>query len=251
VVVCGGGLTGIEIATEIADAHPRLRTQLVSARPPGGWMSPRARDYLDSTFDTLGVDVLDGVRVERVDPGGLVGTDGVTRPFDLCVWATGFTVPDLARTSGLAVAPNGRALVDATLRSISHPDVYVIGDAAAVAGTWGTQLAMGCRSGGLTAPAVADVITARLSGAEPRPFRYRYFHECVSLGRRRGLVQFLAEDETPKDRVLTGRKALWYKDIVLHAARVYLRHPGPYTLRRRRRRPPSAIASSPGSRRGA
>ena len=80
-------------------------------------------------------------------------------------------MPDLARASGLAVNAGGRAVVDTTLRSVSHPDVYVIGDAAAAPGAWGEQLAMGCRSGGFTGPQVADIVAARLAGREPKPFR--------------------------------------------------------------------------------
>jgi hypothetical protein len=80
---------------------------------------------------------------------------------------------------------------------------------------------------------VADVIAARLTGRQPGPFRYRYFHECISLGRRHGVVQFLAADETPKERVLTGRAAIAYKNATLNGARLMFRWPGPYPARRR------------------
>jgi NADH dehydrogenase len=241
VTVCGGGLTGMEIVTEIAHAYPELGTRLVSAGTPGGWMAPKARTYLDETFARLGVDVVDGVRVDHVEEGKLVTTHGSTIPFDLCVWAGGFTVPSLARASGLEVATDGRALVDATLESVSHPGVYVIGDAASVSGSWGEQLAMGCRSGGFTGPVVADVIAARLTGRDPKPFTYRYFHECLSLGRQHGLIQFLNADESPKNRILTGRKAIWYKNAVLGSAKVLFRHPGPVFARRRRLVPAAGV----------
>ncbi len=233
VTVCGGGLTGIETVTEIATAFPGARTQLVSSGTPGGWLSDKARRYLDDTFAALGVRVVDHARIDRVEPTNLVLADGRRIPFELCVWAAGFTVPTLARTSGLAVNATGRALVDSTLRSVSHDDVYVIGDAAAVAGRWGEQLAMGCRSGGFTGPKVADVIAARLTGRDPKPFTYRYIHECISLGRRHGLVQFLNADETPKNRILTGRKAITYKNTTLNGARLLFRHSGPVLARRR------------------
>lgn len=233
VTVCGGGLTGIETVTEIATAFPGIRTQLVSSGTPGGWLSEKARRYLDDTFTGVGVQVVDNARVDRVEPTSLVLADGRHIPFELCVWAGGFTVPALARTAGLAVNATNRALVDATLRSVSHHDVYVIGDAAAVAGSWGEQLAMGCRSGGFTGPKVADIIAARLTGRDPKPFSYRYIHECISLGRRHGLVQFLNADETPKNRILTGRKAITYKNTTLNGARLLFRHCGPVLARRR------------------
>lgn len=233
VTVCGGGLTGLETVAEIAESFPNIHTRLVSASTPGGWFSAKGRGYLDRTLTTLGVDVVDRARVASVDEGRLVLSDSSTIPFELCIWAGGFRVPDLARRSGLVVDTADRALVDRTLRSISHPDVYVIGDAAAVSGPWGDQLAMGCRSGGFTGPVVGDVIAARLTGREPKQFRYRYFHECLSLGRRHGLIQFLNADETPKNRILTGRKAIAYKNATLNGAKFLFRHTGPALARRR------------------
>jgi NADH dehydrogenase FAD-containing subunit len=172
-----------------------------------------------------------------VEPGCLVLADGRRLAFGLCVWAGGFTVPTLARKAGLAVNQADRALVDATFRSVTHPDVYVIGDAAAIAGAWGEQLAMGCRTGGFTGPKVADIIAARLTGRDPQPFAYRYIHECISLGRRHGLVQFLNRDETPKDQILTGRKAIMYKNATLNGAKLLFRHSGPMLARRRHLNP--------------
>ncbi len=244
VVVCGGGLTGIETAGEIAESFPSLEVEIVSRAAPGAWLSDKARVYLRQAFDDLGVRVRPGVRVTEVTEGGLT-TDAGPVAFDACIWAGGFGVPGLARSGGLAVNDSGRALADSTLRSLSHPEVYVIGDAAAVAGAWGDQLAMGCRSGGFTGPQVADIVAARLSGIEPKPFRFRYFHECISIGRRRGVVQFLAADETPKDRVLTGRAAIRYKNMTLRGAQLMFRHPGPYLRRRRHVVPPVARPGSP------
>lgn len=236
VTVCGGGLTGIETVAEIAAAFPRLRTQLVSAGTPGGWLSDKGRHYLDRTLAELGVAVVDQARVAHVEATQLVLADGRQLPFDLCVWAGGFTVPTLARQAGLAVNAADRALVDPTLRSVSHPDVYVIGDAAAIAGPWGEQLAMGCRTGGFTGPKVADIIAARLTGREPDAFAYRYIHECISLGRRHGLIQFLNRDETPKNQILTGRTAILYKNATLNGAKLLFRHSGPMAAHRRHAR---------------
>lgn len=53
-------------------------------------------------------------------------------PARTVVWAAGFRVPDLAREAGFAVDERDRMLVDAALRSMSHPEVYAIGDAAAM-----------------------------------------------------------------------------------------------------------------------
>ena len=233
-VVVGGGLTGIEAATEIAETYPQMRVVLVSDQPPGNWLSPRAQKYLRGALDRLGVRVCSGVRVDEVRENRLVLADGEELPFDGCLWAGGFTVPALAGESGLAVNAGGRVLVDPTLRSWSHPEVYAVGDAAAASGPWGECVAMGCRSGGFTGPYVADAIADRLAGRTPKPFTFRYFHECISLGRRDGLIQFLHADERPHNTILTGRLAVRYKEVVLASAPRMFRSPGPYLPRRRR-----------------
>jgi NADH dehydrogenase len=234
VAVCGGGLCGIELATELAEFHPDLRVRVVSRTEPGAWLSPRARRYLHRAFDRLGVDVLSGAEISEVAQDALVLSGGRGVPYDLCVWAGGFTVPTLARDAGLTVDGQGRIVTDETQRSVSHPEVYAIGDAGAVAGPWGAALAYGCRTGGFTGPQVADAIADRLAGRTPRSFRFRYLHECVSLGRKDAFIQFLRADQTPRRLVLTGRLAVWYKKIVLDSAKLVFRRPGPYLPRRRR-----------------
>ncbi|WP_225845252.1 NAD(P)/FAD-dependent oxidoreductase [Streptomyces sp. HPF1205] len=233
VVVCGAGPTGIEIAGEVAERFPALGVALVGGSRLDGRMSPKARSYVQRALGDLGVAVRTGALVRRVEAGGLVLDTGERVPFDLCLWAGGYRVPALARASGLAVDDRGRALVDATLQSVSHPGVYVIGDAAAVPGRRGPELPTGRPAGGSAGPQVADIIAARLAGREPRPFRPRRVHECVSVGRRRGFVQFLDADERPTGRVLTGRKAVVFQNATLGGARLLLRHSGPFLARRR------------------
>ena len=229
-----GGLTGLELAGEVAESFPDTDVTLLTAREPGDWLAPRVQAYVADSFDALGVHRLTGMRVLRVEPGRLVTVQGNEPHFDLCLWAGGFTVPSLAADAGLDVDASGRVITDASLRS-SDDHIYAIGDSAAVSGDWGASLAMGCRTGGFTGPVVADTIVARLSGGEPRPFHFRYVHECLSLGRGHAVVQFLNRDGTPKDRMLTGPVAKAYKNIVLSSGRWVGKHPGPYLPRRRRR----------------
>jgi NADH dehydrogenase FAD-containing subunit len=233
VVVVGGGLTGLELAGEVAESYPQADVTLLTAGDAGDWLSPRARAYVGGAFDDLGVRRLGQTRVLEVQPGRLVTDVGGGPRFDLCLWAGGFAVPRLAADSGLEVDERGRVVTDEHLMS-SDDHIYAIGDAAAVPGHWGSALAMGCRTGGFTGPTVADTIVARLAGREAREFHFRYLHECLSLGRRHALVQFLDRDGEPLDRVLRGRAARWYKNAVLDAGRWVGRRPGPYLPRRRR-----------------
>ena len=233
VVVCGGGLTGLELASEIAESFPAATVTLVTRSELGGWLSFGARDYVRNAMSELGVQVREWTTVSRIQSGQLQTTAGHVA-FDVCVWAGGFVVPQLAAEAGIRVDAGGRVVTDASLRSVSHEDVYAVGDAAAVPGRWGPALAMGCRTGGFTGPTGADAVVARLTGRDAPRFRFRYFHECISLGRRRHVIQFVDEFGDTVPRSLRGRKAALYKNLVLDAGRWTLKHPGPYRPGRRR-----------------
>ncbi|MEI5098928.1 FAD-dependent oxidoreductase [Streptomyces sp. PmtG] len=131
VTVVGGGLTGIEAAAELAETRPEVKVRLVCGGELGAALSERGRQHLRRVFDRLGVDVRDSARVTQVSADGVLLADGAFLPADTVVWTTGFRVPEIAREAGFAVDDQGRMVVDETLRSVSHPDVYAIGDAAA------------------------------------------------------------------------------------------------------------------------
>jgi len=69
-------------------------------------------------------------------------------------------------------------------------------------------------------------ITDRMAGREPRPLRFRYVNQCISLGRRDGLIQFVRADDDPREMVLTGRLAALYKEAIVRGALQAQRHPG-------------------------
>src|SRR5690242_18650036 len=50
VAVCGGGLTGVEAATEVAESHPDLKVVLISETSPGSMMGTKARRHLYNGF---------------------------------------------------------------------------------------------------------------------------------------------------------------------------------------------------------
>jgi NADH:ubiquinone reductase (H+-translocating) len=223
--VVGGGLTGIEAATEIAEAHPRLKVRLVTDGVLGAGLSTRGRRHLARVCARLAIEVREGVRVAEVRPDGVVLADGAHLAADTVVWAAGFTVPPLAAEAGLAVDEHGRLLVDDTLRSVSHPEVYGVGDAAAVRRPDGQELRMACATGLPAGQWAIRVINARQAGRAARPLRFRYVNQCVSLGRRDGLIQFVRADDSPREVVLTGRVAALYKELVVRLALMVQRHP--------------------------
>lgn len=225
VTVVGGGLTGIEAATELAEQRPELKVRLVTAGVLGAALSEKARRHLRRTFTRLGIELRDQADVAEVRADGVVLAGGEHVRSDVVVWTTGFTVPDLAKAAGFAVDGHGRMVVDETLRSTSHPDVYGVGDAAAVRKPGGQELRMACATGMPSAQQAVRAILARRDGKEPKPFRFRYVNQCISLGRRNGLIQFVTADDRPKEAVLTGRLAALYKEAIVRTAVMVQRHP--------------------------
>ncbi|MGW5923502.1 NAD(P)/FAD-dependent oxidoreductase [Nocardia fluminea] len=213
VAVCGGGLTGIEAATEIAESHPGLRVTLISSGEPGAMMGDRARAHLNKALDRLGIIREIGVRVTTVRPDAVELADGTVIRADLTLWTTGVRVSPLAAEAGIETDARGLIVVDPALKSLSHPMIHAIGDAAAVRQGWG-QVHGTCQSGLPTAAYTADLIAAELRGKTVRPFRFGYFHQPVSLGRRDAVIQFTNADDTPRRLYLTGWAARTYKEMV-------------------------------------
>ncbi|WP_433264142.1 NAD(P)/FAD-dependent oxidoreductase [Actinosynnema sp. CS-041913] len=225
VAVVGGGLTGIEAAAELAESHPRLTVVLVTGGVLGAALSAKARRYLRTTFARLGVAIREDAHVTSVDATGVRLADGSRVDADTVVWTAGFRVPDLAREAGFAVDGNGRVVVDQTLASVSHPDVLAVGDAAAIRRPDGLELRMACATGTPTAQRAVRALADRMRGLEPKPFRFSYINQCISLGRRHGLIQFVRGDDSPRDAVLTGRLAARYKEAVVRSTILFERHP--------------------------
>ncbi|MEV4461367.1 FAD-dependent oxidoreductase [Microbispora sp. NPDC049633] len=128
----------------------------------------------------------------------------------------------------------GQIVVDGTMRSVSHPDVYAIGDAAMVMGPGNKPLRMSCASGTPTAWQAADAIAARLTGGPLPNASIRYFNQCMSLGRKEGLIQYVTADDRAVRAVLTGRLAAVYKELICKSAAWGVANPTPGLPARRR-----------------
>jgi NADH dehydrogenase FAD-containing subunit len=234
VVVVGGGLTGLEAATEIAEARPDLDVALAAGGGLGDWLSPRGRRHLRKVIDRLGITVHEHATVTAVAADHVTTAGGGTLPAAVTVWTTGFAVHPIARATALEVTGTGRIVVDRTMRSVSHPDVYAVGDAALATGPGGKPLRMSCASGVPMAWQAADAVAARLTGGKLPNVSIRYFNQCISLGRGEGLIQYVTADDRAVDAALTGRFAALYKELVCKGAAWGVAHPVLGPARRRR-----------------
>ncbi|MFK0147843.1 NAD(P)/FAD-dependent oxidoreductase [Streptomyces griseus] len=234
VTVVGGGLTGVEAATELAEARPDLDVSLVARGGLGDWLSPKGARHLRKVFGDLRITAHEHTAVTAVEADRVITAAGDI-PAAVTVWTTGFAVHPIARATALETTDDGRIPVDGTMRSTSHPDVYAIGDAALVAGPGGKPLRMSCASGVPTAWQAADAIAARLTGGKLPTTAPRYFNQCVSLGRKEGLIQYVTADDRAVSAALTGRVAALYKELVCKGAAWGVANPTMGLPTRRRR----------------
>jgi NADH dehydrogenase FAD-containing subunit len=251
VVVAGGGLTGIEAATELAERFPALRVTLATRGRLGDDYAPAGEAHLRRRFAELGVELREEQAVAAVAAGRLEIADGAPVPFDLCFWCGGFAAPPLAREAGLPVDAAGRVRTDAALQVPGHPEIFVAGDAAAPGAEGPFPIRMGCVSA-LPGGAHAGENVARfLNGEAPRPFAMAFKIRCISLGRKDGLVQFVTGDDRPLPNVWTGRRAVWVKEMICRMTLFVVRWEVRSGLRLYRwPRPAAGLLDSPGNQTG-
>ncbi|HZX06585.1 NAD(P)/FAD-dependent oxidoreductase [Kribbella sp.] len=217
VTVVGGGLTGVEFVTELAESRPDLDVALVVRGGLGDWLSDKGRRHLRKVVDRLGITVHENAHVTAVGADH-VAVGGTRIPTAVTVWTAGFAVHPIVQATSLEVSDTGRIVVDRTMRSVSHPDVYAIGDAAYALGSKDKPLRMSCASGQPMAWQAADSIAARLTGGRLPHAPLAYFNQCISLGRQDGLIQYVTSDDRAVNAALTGRVAAVYKESICKGA---------------------------------
>ncbi|MFF2846552.1 NAD(P)/FAD-dependent oxidoreductase [Streptomyces sp. NPDC058001] len=214
IAVVGGGLTGIELAAELAEVQPRWAVSLHAGGEIGGGLSAGGRHHVRTVLTARGVRIEEEQHIAHADD---IDADEV-------VWAASM-VPntELAAEAHFTLDATGRIEVDGALRSVSHPEVYVAGDAAAARSSKAGTLRMACATALPTGSHVASSLISEFRGRDPRPLSFRFLIQCVSLGRHDGLVQFVRADDSPHDRFLTGRPAARVKEQVLRSTILVLR----------------------------
>ncbi len=143
-VVVGAGYTGTEVAgqgvlyTDILHTrHPRLRGNrprwllLDVAHRILPELDPRLSHTADAVLRARGVDVRTGVSVREATHEGVLLTDGGFVPTRSLIWCVGVRPDPLVDELRLKTE-RGRLVVDEYLTVPGHPEVYAIGDAAAV-----------------------------------------------------------------------------------------------------------------------
>jgi pyridine nucleotide-disulfide oxidoreductase family protein len=125
VAVVGAGAAGAEIA--MALRHRGAQVTLYSEAP---LQPPALAERAVAQLRKRKVDYRPGMAVTAIEPGPVVIAGAARQGFDLVVLATGAAPLPWLKAAGLASDERGFALVHPTLQSVSHPEVFVLGDCA-------------------------------------------------------------------------------------------------------------------------
>ncbi|ARR53859.1 FAD-dependent oxidoreductase [Rhizorhabdus wittichii DC-6] len=191
VVVAGGGLTGLETATEMpgrlrAALGPdaAIRTVIVDTAPTiGAAMGAEAVPHIREALGQAGVESRAGVRVAAVEPGAVLLSSGERIETDTVVWSAGMRAHPLAATIPGEHDPLGRVVGDAFLHAPAAPGVFVTGDTVkAATDDQGNFNVMSCQHAMSLGRVAGHNAAAELVGLPLHPYSQPKYVTCLDLG---------------------------------------------------------------------
>jgi NADH:quinone reductase (non-electrogenic) len=202
-VIVGGGATGVEMAGAIAEvARETLandfrridpRSSRIILLEAGPRLLPTLPEdlsrYAERALTRMGVDVRTSTRVTDCDRRG-VALDHDRIDAGAVIWAAGVVASPAAIWLNAERDHAGRVRVLPDLSVRQHPEVFVIGDAAAVYDQKGQAVPGVAPAAKQMGGYVGRLIAARLAGKSLPAFRYRNLGELATIGRRAAVVKF-------------------------------------------------------------
>jgi NADH dehydrogenase len=216
VVVVGGGPTGVETAGALAELYNGVfkkdypdvapgtaKVTLVEASPEiFSMFKPNIQEYAKEALTKRGVEVRTGEVVASVTPKRVMLKSGDEIPAHTLVWGAGLQGNELVQSLGVELERGNRLGVDEQLRLPSHPEVFVVGDVAAITDAKTEQVLPQLGSVALqSGEHVGETIRRVIGGKEAEPFKYKDKGTMAMIGRGSAVVQMLG------GRTMKGAKA--------------------------------------------
>jgi NADH dehydrogenase len=189
VLVVGAGLTGVELATELA---PRLRALagdaqgrvILADQAPhiGSNMGDDASRVIEEASAALGVEPRVGVRIAAIDAQGAQLDDGEEIAAATVVWCGGMRTHPLTASLPGSHDSFGRVEVDRFLRVPDADGVFAAGDAACAPLGPSHVSVMSCQHARPMGRIAGHNVVCDLIGAEPIAIDIGYYVTCLDLG---------------------------------------------------------------------
>jgi len=188
-LVVGGGLTGVEMATELAT---RLR-DVASGEPAriiladravriGSNMGDEACAVIEEAMAALGVETRPGVTIAAVDASGVRLASGEAIAAETVVWCAGMRAHPLAASLPGEHDRFGRAAVDRFLKVAGADGVFAAGDAAMALVDGEHPSVMSCQHARPMGRVAGHNAVCDLTGEPPIPLEIGYYVTCLDLG---------------------------------------------------------------------
>ena len=224
-VVIGGGATGVEVAGAVAEIrryalardfrHIDSREATVVLLEGGPRILSTYPEHLSSRakadLRALGVEVHENTFVTCVHPDS-VEAAGWRIPTTTVIWAAGNQASPILGTLGVPLDRQGRVPVLADCTIPGHPELFVLGDAAAVRATASDSefVPAICPAAIQMGRYAARAIKATLAGQERPAFRFWNKGELAVIGRGRAVAHI--------GRFRFGGFVAWLAWIFIHIA---------------------------------
>lgn len=202
--IVGAGLSGIELASELRESRPDLVIKLFDRSPRILRDFPeRLSNFVQRWFDDHEVTVVSNSNITKVEPNALHNHEE-TIPVDAVVWTAGIRPVQVVQQMDIEKDRSGRVILNMHHQTPQYPNIYVVGDCAALPFAPSAQLAEE------QGEQIVKILRHVWNG-EPLPekmpeIKLKGF--LGSLGKKQGFA-YLA------DRTVTGRIARLLKSGVL------------------------------------
>src|SRR5262245_24056490 len=145
-VVVGGGPTGVETAGALAELYrdnfdrdypgiPQEEARIILVEAGDdifAMFKPNLREYAREALEKRTVEVMTGARVQSVSPTRVTLASGEVISAHTLVWGAGLQGNALVQSLGIDLERGNRIAVGPDLELPGHPDVFVVGDIAAI-----------------------------------------------------------------------------------------------------------------------
>ena len=205
--IVGGGPTGVELAGAIKEIagrtipldyrHIDTRTTRVILFEAGPRLLPTFAPQLSARaqrdLERMGVEVRVNSAVTDVTPEGIaIGAEFI--PVRNVFWAAGVKASGLGRSLGVPLDRAGRVIVGPDLTIPGHPEVFVVGDMAAMTSADTGKPVPGVAQGGIQSGHYAGAAIARLvrdpsSAAARKPFVYHDKGSLAVIGKAKAIAE--------------------------------------------------------------
>jgi len=189
IVIAGGGFTGIELATALAERLPakaadeKIRIILVErADRIGASLGSGPSAAILRALSAAGIEQRTGVTVTGADAAGVTLSNGERIASRTLVWTTGMRASTLAAGISPRTDDLGRIAVTAELRVAGIENVFAAGDVAHALADDGRPVLQSCQHAQNTGKFAGHNAAADLAGLPLLAYKQPLYSTCLDLG---------------------------------------------------------------------